>query len=185
MPPRDVPGGGEAPPPPRDDDDDRPPAAGRRGSFLAALARRASASWNSPYIVDATLVVDDDDRVVVGGEGEVIEATTMAFCQRRWKVHLALTVCVLLPLTIGLVFVPSALDMLPTGMPTAEPSPSPSTTPTFDRRPTLEIVQERGHLLCGVGHHGSGLDASVANFTDLVSFIFHLRDANSPPQNSS
>jgi hypothetical protein len=64
--------------------------------------------------------------------------------------------------------------MLPTGMPTAEPSPSPSSTPTFDTRPTLEIVQERGHLLCGVGDQGSGLDASVVNFTDLVSYFFSI-----------
>ncbi|KAL7553938.1 hypothetical protein ACHAWF_018683 [Thalassiosira exigua] len=39
------------------------------------------------------------------------------------------------------------LSLLPTSQPSS--SIQPSSPPSFDRRPTLEIVQARGHILCG------------------------------------
>lgn len=50
-------------------------------------------------------------------------------------------------------------------------SEMPTHSPTFDPRPTLEIVQERGRLLCGVEEGMGGING----FMNLVSFFFFYK----------
>lgn len=118
----------------------------------------------------------DDDMLVVGAalveEGEVVMAERVGFLQRWWKVLggvmcvslviLATCLSVFLGAAAAAAAIGDGYDMRPTDALSAMPSSSPS----FDTRPTLEIVQERGHVRCGRGlwsKRQSGADL----YTDL------------------
>lgn len=105
------------------------------------IPRRISFSFNrrvtrqdSTMLIEATLVEDS----------EIYEAKTMGFCQRYWKFIFAITVIILTTSTlVGIFFISPPFTKAPK-------TSSPTLSPTFDPRPTLDIVQERGYLLCGV-----------------------------------
>jgi hypothetical protein len=96
------------------------------------IPRRISSTFNR--LIEATLVEDS----------EIYEATTMGFCQRYWKFIFAITVVILTTSTlVGTLVIEPPFTKAPK-------TSSPTFSPTFDPRPTLDIVQERGYLLCGV-----------------------------------
>ena len=69
------------------------------------------------------------------------------------------------------------LSPQPSKFPTIKSSSSlqPSSTPTFDSRPTLDIVRERGHVLCGL--RAETIDSRGYQI-DLVSALL-MRDMSS------
>lgn len=104
------------------------------------ITRRISFSFNrrvtrqdSTMLIEATLVEDS----------EIYEAKTMGFCQRYWMFIFAITVVILTTSTLVGLFIEPPFTKAPKTSP-------PTLSPTFDPRPTLDIVQERGYLLCGV-----------------------------------
>lgn len=108
----------------------------------SSIPRRISSSTfnrrvsrhNSTILIEATLVEDS----------EIYEAKTMGFCQRYWKFIFAITVIILTTSTlVGTLVIEPPFTKAPK-------ISSPTSSPTFDPRPTLDIVQERGYLLCGV-----------------------------------
>ncbi|KAL7536958.1 hypothetical protein ACHAWF_005611 [Thalassiosira exigua] len=111
-----------------------------RDMFNMSILRHSHAA-GSVYAVRATLVEEEEI-------GEVYEAQPMGFWHRRGKkvawlaVLLSLTLTVFLSLTLTGVI--GGLDV------ETEGGARPSAAPTFDPRPTLEVVQNRGHVLCGL-----------------------------------
>ena len=104
------------------------------------IPRRISSTFNrlsrhdSTMLIEATLVEDS----------EIYEATTVGYCQRYWKFIFAITVVILTTSTlVGTLVIEPPFTKAPK-------TSSPTFSPTFDPRPTLDIVQERGYLLCGV-----------------------------------
>mmetsp|Transcript_19829 Transcript_19829/g.43151 ORF Transcript_19829/g.43151 Transcript_19829/m.43151 type:complete len:1013 (+) Transcript_19829:140-3178(+) len=97
-------------------------------------------------LVSATLVEEGSD--VVGGE--VVMAEPVSFFDRKWK-SFALPTCILLALLAVL------LPLTLTGIINSQgeqykslDTPQPSFSPTFDTRATLEIIQTRGYVRCGL-----------------------------------
>ena len=87
--------------------------------------------------------------VLVGEEdiltGEIVEAQAVGFFEQKWKLMVFVVVVVAgallaLGLTVGRQQ-PSPI--------TPSPTSSPTLKPTFDRRPTIEQIQERGFVKCG------------------------------------
>jgi hypothetical protein len=98
-------------------------------SFINRVSRH-----DSTMLIEATVVEDS----------EIYEAKTMGFCQRYWKFIFAITVIILTTSTlVGTLVIEPPFTKAPK-------TSSPTLSPTFDPRPTLDIVQERGYLLCGV-----------------------------------
>jgi len=54
----------------------------------------------------------------------------------------------------------------------SEPTLSPSLSPTYDPRPTLDIVQARGYIRCGLGD--LAINSRKGFYFDLVSSRFAL-----------
>ncbi|KAL7533568.1 hypothetical protein ACHAWF_009709 [Thalassiosira exigua] len=100
---------------------------------------QASVQENSLYHVRATLVEDED--------GEVYMAERVGFWDRKAK-RLACAMCAVVAiLTVSLsLALTDVIDPWEEHVDGAQPSLSP----TFDPRPTLEIVQERGYVRCGL-----------------------------------
>ena len=104
-----------------------------RASVRTVSQRRESVDT----VVTATLVED----------AEIVMATEMGFCERNWKRIVAIMVVVLavLALLLGL-FVnryESAINL---------EQVEPTASPTFDSTPTLQTVQERGFIRCGMNY---------------------------------
>jgi len=87
--------------------------------------------------------------VLVGEEdiltGEIVEAQAVGFFEQKWKLMVFVVVVVVgallaLGLTIGRQQPPPI---------TPSPTSSPTLKPTFDQRPTIERIQERGFVKCG------------------------------------
>ena len=117
-------------------------------------------------LIEATLVEDV--------EGEVVVAERVGFIERKWKMCACATVFLLSLLAISLSVVLATIrngqevEML-------VPSFQPSLSPTFDPRPTLEIVQKRGYVRCGL--RNVTMNPGERFRLDLVcSFIFSLFD---------
>ncbi|KAL7534572.1 hypothetical protein ACHAWF_004886, partial [Thalassiosira exigua] len=126
-------------------------AAARSFSHGASVLRRLA---SSVYVVRATLVEEDrpdvDDAEVVG---EVYMAEHVGFWDHRKAKRLACVMCALVSLLIvSLSFI--LTGVIDVGGPSVEddarPPAQPSSSPTFDPRPTLEVVQERGFVRCGL-----------------------------------
>jgi len=119
-------------------------------SFINRVSRH-----DSTMLIEATLVEDS----------EIYEAKTMGFCQRYWKFIFAITVIILTTSTlIGTFFIAPPFTKAPK-------TSSPTLSPTFDPRPTLDIVQERGYLLCGVNL------ITHFQFINIVSYNSDFGDA--------
>ena len=103
---------------------------------------------DSETLVEATLV----DSIVMG---EIVEARRVGFCARNWKGIGVAMVCILIVfavlLSVSLATYHrrhSDMEMQMMYEPSAQPSPQPS----FDLRPTFDIVRERGNVRCGVNN---------------------------------
>ncbi|KAL9179839.1 hypothetical protein ACHAXT_007809 [Thalassiosira profunda] len=113
----------------------------RRPSMVQRMsAIFAHVSAGEP-LVQATLVEDD--------EAEVVVAQRMGFLQRMWKL-LAGLMCVLLILAILLAALLSGSNVSKETEIYDMPSTMPSMYPTYDPAPTLQRVQVRGKLRCGL-----------------------------------
>lgn len=103
---------------------------------------------DSETLVEATLVVEDDSIVL----GEIVEARRVGFCARNWKGIGVAMVCVLIVFAVLLSISLVTYDRRHPHNIVYEPSAQPSAPPSFDQRPTFDIVRERGHVLCGVNN---------------------------------
>lgn len=119
----------------------------RRSIILASLFPQM---YGSDVLVEATLVESNASVVV----GEVVEAERVGYCARRWKsigiclVSLLVLFAILLSVSLALGVFTTADD----GLITDVPSMQPSSSPTWDTRPTFDIVRERGYVLCGISN---------------------------------
>lgn len=101
---------------------------------------------DSETLVEATLVVEDD--LVMG---EIVEARRVGFCARNWKAIGVALVCILIIFAVLLSVSLATHNRRHPDM-TYEPSAQPSAPPSFDQRPTFDIVRERGNVRCGVSN---------------------------------
>jgi len=99
---------------------------------------------DSETLVEATLV----ESTVMG---EIVEARRVGFCARNWKGIGVVLVCILIVFAVLLSVSLATHNRRHPDM-TYEPSEQPSAPPSFDQRPTFDIVRERGHVLCGVSN---------------------------------
>ena len=118
------------------------------GAFLiSAIVQRntpkptGSAVYDSRRPVTAVLV--DEENIP---EGEVVDAQAVGSFEQKWKLMVfgVLVVAAGALLAFGLTVgrqQPSPI--------TPSPTSSPTLKPTFDQRPTLEQIQERGFVKCG------------------------------------
>ena len=116
----------------------------------SSVMNRMSAAFSrvaSQILIEATLV--EEDAPVVG---EVVEARPMGFFERKWKVFALIMGCALVLMTVLLTTLIARDDdvIREYDVVSTVPSSMPSIMPSFDTRPTLEIVQERGYLTCGL-----------------------------------
>ena len=109
-------------------------------SGVSNLLARVSAR----NFVEATLV-EENEGVVYGGV--VYEAEQVGFFERKWKL-IAFGMCFLLVLMATLLSVLLIEDEERTGE--EQPTMVPSSAPTFTPGPTLQIVQKRGRVRCGL-----------------------------------
>ena len=143
----------------------------RRGSVLRGIANSLFPQiYGSDVLVEATLVESNASVVV----GEVVEAERVGYCARRWKsigiflVSLLVLFAILLSVSLALGVFTTADEKLITDVPSMQPSSSP----TWDTRPTFDIVRERGYVLCGISNFSNSL--SQGSIVDLVSFMSAL-----------
>lgn len=101
------------------------------------------------YLIRAELVEPSE-------QGEVVVAEPVGYVAQRYK-RIGFAMCFLFLVIIIAVSLSVTLRKnADTGQSdTPLPSMPPSPTPTFDLRPTLDIVQERGHVRCGSRHGAS------------------------------
>ncbi|KAL7547496.1 hypothetical protein ACHAWF_018338 [Thalassiosira exigua] len=89
-------------------------------------------------------------RTSVAAE-QIFDATPVSFWERRWKLVASVMCAAVLLLTISLsiTLVEQQTSKYPTpGLKRTEP---PTASPSFDPRPTLAAVRERGAVRCGLG----------------------------------
>ena len=143
----------------------------RRRSVIRGIANSLFPQiYGSDVLVEATLVESNASVVV----GEVVEAERVGYCARRWK-SIAIFLVSLLVLFAILLSVSLALGVFTTAdeeLITDVPSMQPSSSPTWDTRPTFDIVRERGYVLCGISNFSNSL--SQGSIVDLVSFMSAL-----------
>ena len=88
-------------------------------------------------------------------ESGVVQARPVRFCERKWKVWALLLIffVVMLAILLSIMLVDNAreddVEVILTDVPSIQPSTQPSLQPS-QFRPTLEIVQERGSVRCGL-----------------------------------
>ena len=115
----------------------------RDPALISAIIQRVSSVpniYDSQRPVTAVLVDEEDIPT-----GEIVEAQAVGFFEQKWKLMVFVVVVVAgallaLGLTVGRQQ-PSPI--------TPSPTSSPTLKPTFDRRPTIEQIQERGFVKCG------------------------------------
>ena len=110
--------------------------------ILAIIQRNTSVPtiYDSQKPVTAILVDEEDIPA-----GEIFEAQAVGFFEQKWKLMVFVVVVVAgallaLGLTIGRQQPPPI---------TPSPTSSPTLRPTFDQRPNIEQIQERGFVKCG------------------------------------
>ena len=112
-----------------------------RNGILSRFSRGASSTRDSNILISATLVEPM----------ELAEAEPVGFCQKHAK-FIGFTSLIFLVAFITILTLSLKGDILMrvTPQPTLAPSSVPSMAPSFDPRPTLANVQERGTLRCGL-----------------------------------
>jgi len=135
-----------------------------------AFALTRSGGVRSLPLVTAHLVEEEP-------EGQVVVAQRMNFFERKWRMIVSLSVCLLLGilavslavlLTMGLGGAREGGESIG-AVPEAVPSMRPSSALVFDLRPTLEMVQARGHVRCGFSNQT--IESKKGLRYDLVSCI--------------
>lgn len=94
---------------------------------------------DSETLVEATLVVEDDSIVM----GEIVEARRVGFCARNWKGIGVVLLCILIVFAVLLSVSLATYHRRHSDMEMQmmyEPSAQPSAPPSFDQRPTFDIV---------------------------------------------
>ena len=123
--------------------------------LLSAVIRRNTSVSTDPNRFQASEVIYDSQRpvtaVLVDEEdvptptGEIVEAQAVGFFEKKWKLIVFVVVALAgALLAVGLTIggkQPPPITMSPTSTPTLKP--------TFDPRPTIEQIQERGFVKCG------------------------------------
>lgn len=77
-------------------------------------------------------------------EADVVVATEMGCCEQNWK-KIAVVMTTLLVILATLL----SLSIVKFSEEKKHPQPEPTASPTFDSKPTLQTVQERGFIRCG------------------------------------
>lgn len=150
--------------PPDSNGDNSNSTVPRRASIFGRFTMSSLPSARSNILVEATLVEDSD----------VFEAKTMGYCQRHWRWIVAIAVGILLPIALfGILYVQPLAAR-------TEPNSSPTPLPTFDSRPTLEIVHERGYLMCGSMDYEIIDLVSSLLYPHCVSLYFCVTSQKSP-----
>ena len=118
-----------------------------RASLISAIVQRntpkptgSAVTYDSRRPITAVLVDEEDIPT-----GEVVDAQAVGFFEQKWKLMVFIVVAaagalLALGLTVGRQQ-PSPITPSPTSFPTLRP--------TFDQRPTIEQIQERGFVKCG------------------------------------
>ena len=120
---------------------------GQSRRFVSSLSQSrmfGGSNATNDVLISATLVEEEELEYAVAEE--------MSCWQKRAKVLIP-SLCFCLILLVSLVS--WAIVSRSSRSDTEMPSEMPSSAPSQDPRPTLEIVQERGHLLCGVASGNS------------------------------
>lgn len=115
--------------------------------FVSSLSQSrmfGGSNATDDVLISATLVEEEELEYAVAEE--------MSCWQKRAKILIP-SLCFSLILLVSLVA--WATTKAPRPEPSEMPSEMPSIAPSQDPRPTLEIVQERGHLSCGVASGNS------------------------------
>lgn len=86
---------------------------------------------------------------------EEAEAVPMKFCQKHAKVVAAVSAIILATSITFVILVVQRVVMRNSPAPTVAPSSFPSIAPSFDTRPTLAIIQERGSIRVGMHESAS------------------------------
>mmetsp|Transcript_12157 Transcript_12157/g.26228 ORF Transcript_12157/g.26228 Transcript_12157/m.26228 type:complete len:366 (-) Transcript_12157:119-1216(-) len=96
---------------------------------------------------------DGTDEVLISAtlveEAEVVMAEPVGLLEQKWKLFV-LPTCITLTLLAVLLSLTLTGIITPKGKEEFMETSEPSSSPTFDPRPTLEIVQERGYIRCGL-----------------------------------
>ena len=116
--------------------------AGRINAAIDRLSIRES------VLIEAQLVEEDDDK---HDDTPVYEAQKVGYMEQRCKRFAIIFSVVLVVLAVLLsVFIVQANNNKNNNEVVANsPSMQPTGAPTFDMRPTLDIVRERGYIRCG------------------------------------
>ncbi len=121
-------------------------------------------------LISATLVDES--------EGVVVVAERVGFAERRWKTFVSAILLASTSVVLAVFFIPREVDDV-VRPPSEElfPSMQPSFSPSFDLRPTLEIVRARGHLRCGFekGVASGPMRVMRVRRVKLVSFSLNLQ----------
>lgn len=124
------------------------------------LARRISSVFTNQYTQNDTLV----EATLVEESQEVYTAQQVGYCESRWKMFAFIMAFTLVVFAVLLsVFIADDVEEILKIPATDFPSVTPQTS--FDTRPTFDIVQERGYLLCGLQNR-----TEDSFHVDLVSF---------------
>lgn len=128
-------------------------SSGARSTFLGRVSSIlvARVSNTVEQLIMAVLVEEEEPE-------EVFMAAPVGYFERKWKPFACVMCFLVVTLSVFLgVYLNSdahrknEVEVIDHYIPATDaPSMSPSSPPSFDHRPTLEIVQERGHVRCGL-----------------------------------
>ena len=109
----------------------------RRRSSILRFIPDVLASYNQDLPIRATLVQEES-------QGEIVEAKRVGFFEGHWKL-LFLSCLLLLGTAITLGMLLGTVSTSP-----EVTDKAPTAAPTYDPRPTLEIIQSNGFIRCGM-----------------------------------
>eukprot|EP00984_Skeletonema_dohrnii_P020562 scaffold10040_cov128-Skeletonema_dohrnii-CCMP3373.AAC.1 len=146
-----------------DVESNQPSSSDRRRSSISQIvsnyfgrASFRSADDNSDGVVVSAILVEEADVVV---------ATEMGCCEQNWKK-------IAVVMTTLLVILATLLSLFIVGYSKEKKhpqQPEPTASPTFDSKPTLQTVQERGFIRCGL--HNNRLNTSGSFHLNLCRAV--------------
>ena len=123
-------------------------------SFGVNSSRESNARSNADCSNESSGVLLINARLVESMEEA--EAVPMKFCQKHAKFIAAISVIILVTsITFVTLVVQRMVEFRNSPSPTITPSSFPSIAPSYDTRPTLAIVQERGSIRFGMHESAS------------------------------
>lgn len=147
-------------------------ARGRRRSSVVTFALTRLATYNPSHPIPARLVSERSENETV------YEAKQVGSCERNWKLLVA---CILvlggLAVAVSLAL---GMEVSQNHAATDEPTVQPTSSPTHDRRPTLQVVEERGVVRCGFRRCGAnGKYGCAVDYVDVCRFVASVLFGNS------